>query len=1026
MNIAQGLSQQWLQRIASEHPEINAEDRGAIVNWLLGESPERLSDLTEADLAVARQAIEYRHRILQQRYLNVSSKQGYQQLTERLSNLFLIRNKIKAWISLSRVRRRTVVDVMQETVQEMVRSDRHLAQQFQWIARCTQSSRLQSILMLASIEEYCLRPIRSQPLIVYRFVDYLQRNQAGGITQVPSGELIRLISLDFFGGDNEYGLFDSSSEENDAYSLLRSEDIEAFQAREFEDEEASLRQLVKNEFKQYLSNALDDTASTWLELYLNGYSQERIAQELNLSMQQIYRLREKVSYHAVRVFALRQQPRLVFEWLKTSLVEHNFGLTRSQWNTFYDTLTNEQQAVLTYFREERSADEIARILNLKSRQIQSIWAQIYLQSQSLRLYYQEIISEIQDIDKALTPQSLSNEFIEYQVLLDFSSRAVKIGEEVKITLAFQPTSTLNSDNEKAFENHKIRLNACGEDLNIFLSAKNCLLLSNSASSLPSFRLSESSFNASGVTEFDLIPISSGLSKITAEIYEDKKFIIKIEKELEVSGLEDSETSLDFESIKSRPVSRSDVFLNIKESKTSNDYVDFEFRLGNFSGKSPSKPSRFFERLSRKLVDALKSQIEKGVEPFGSHHSSVEKHLGLINVGYALFSKIIPSEIREEILGRGNHRYPFSMLITDFQNTCIPWNILHDGKRFLAESLIIGKWPFELINDCPYEFPVGTIGVSYYESTKNSKIWEENLNPIGSPLPFSLEGGTLANLSQLDSLRGLHIAQTSKLLDNPLEEAPIYLTNLDRFTGDIEAEIRPAKLTLRKNRPLVSLSFLRGDVSELSGIENSWIPAFIRAGASAFVGPLWSVDAAVDAAFFSTFYTRLWMGDALGQAFHTARQMARIAVPESCDWLAYVLYGDPMARPYRPVEGKGYAVVEPIGQDIKDPLPPNQSLRFRLTLRRDPPIWHEDRLIEVAEDLAFDNLQVHMVAFGLEVNPTTVDMSRTPNGNYLGWFTLSAPPAMAGETVPVQVHFADGAEPVHSVTFALQIAAEASE
>ncbi|PSN79499.1 hypothetical protein C8B47_11440 [filamentous cyanobacterium CCP4] len=134
----------------------------------------------------------------------------------------------------------------------------------------------------------------------------------------------------------------------------------------------------------------------------------------------------------------------------------------------------------------------------------------------------------------------------------------------------------------------------------------------------------------------------------------------------------------------------------------------------------------------------------------------------------------------------------------------------------------------------------------------------------------------------------------------------------------------------------------------------------------------------------------------------------------------------MARPYRPVEGKGYAVVEPIGQDIKDPLPPNQSLRFRLTLRRDPPVWHEDRLIEVAEDLAFDNLQVHIVAFGLEVNPTTVDMSRTPNGNYLGWFTLSAPPTMAGETVPVQVHFADGAEPIHSVTFALQIAAEEDE
>ena len=245
-------------------------------------------------------------------------------------------------------------------------------------------------------------------------------------------------------------------------------------------------------------------------------------------------------------------------------------------------------------------------------------------------------------------------------------------------------------------------------------------------------------------------------------------------------------------------------------------------------------------------------------------------------------------------------------------------------------------------------------------------------------------------------------------------------------SSIEQQIRPAKLNLHRHRPLVSLGFLKDNQSELATTEVSWALAFIRAGASAFVSSLWAVDPAVDAAFISTFYTRLWMGDALGQAFHTARQMARISVPESCDWLAYVLYGDPMARAYRPIEGKGYAVVEPIGQDIKDPLLANQSLRFRLTLRRDPPVWHEDRLIEVAEDLAFDTLQVHIVAFGLEVKPATVDMSHTLSGNYLGWFTLTAPPTMAGETVPVQVHFADGVEPIHSVTFALQIAAGEGE
>ncbi|NEO34554.1 MAG: hypothetical protein F6K36_30015, partial [Symploca sp. SIO3C6] len=48
----------------------------------------------------------------------------------------------------------------------------------------------------------------------------------------------------------------------------------------------------------------------------------------------------------------------------------------------------------------------------------------------------------------------------------------------------------------------------------------------------------------------------------------------------------------------------------------------------------------------------------------------------------------------------------------------------------------------------------------------------------------------------------------------------------------------------------------------------------------------------------------------------------------------------MARPYRPVAGRGYAVVEPIGQDIDDPVAAGASVRFRASLRRSPPIWHD--------------------------------------------------------------------------------------
>ena len=371
---AETIAEDWSSRLHEELPNLSQSNRQSIVRWLLGESPEQLATLPTSELAIERQAIEYRYRILQQRYWNVSPEEGYQRLIKRLSSLFLIRSKIKTWIALSRDRRRTVVDVIQEVIQEMMCSDRHLSQQLKWIATCTQSSRLRNLLMLASIEEYCLRPIRNQPLIIYRFVNYLRRNQKGGMTQVPTGELIRLVSDAIAPGDSE-----------DSLSLLDVEAWNNYQSQQSDLEQQSMRHLVKTSFTNYLSRNLGDTAARWLELHLNGLSQEQIAQSLNMPVQQVYRLREKISYHAIRIFALREQPAMMLGWLKTSLQDHNFGLTPAQWDRFYQGLGAEEQAILTAYKENQPLDELARRLGVKSGQIQAQWVQIYLKAQELRI-----------------------------------------------------------------------------------------------------------------------------------------------------------------------------------------------------------------------------------------------------------------------------------------------------------------------------------------------------------------------------------------------------------------------------------------------------------------------------------------------------------------------------------------------------------------------------------------------------------------------------------------------------------------
>lgn len=373
MALAEELRQTWRSRLQASHANLPPADRESIISWLLGEDVNRFDALEPSQLAVAKQAMDYRYRILQQRYLGVQPERAYRQLIQRLSSLFLIRNKIKAWVALSRDRQRTVMDVLQEVIQELMQSDNYMRQQMAWIAQCTNSNRLRNSLLLASIEEYCLRPIRNQPLLVYRFVNYLRRSQRGGMTQVPTGDLIRLVSEEVTPDDAE-----------NPVSLLDNEAILQYQDQQVFEEQQALRQKVVQEFLAYLAENVEPMAAEWLRLHLQGQSQEAIAQTLDLPIKTVYRLREKISYHATRVFAFKHEPELVGSWLGTTLLEHNLGLTPEQWQKLWDESPPLQRQVVERMKEGMSVEAIAKELHLKTSQVLGEWSKFYLAAQAIR------------------------------------------------------------------------------------------------------------------------------------------------------------------------------------------------------------------------------------------------------------------------------------------------------------------------------------------------------------------------------------------------------------------------------------------------------------------------------------------------------------------------------------------------------------------------------------------------------------------------------------------------------------------
>jgi hypothetical protein len=619
-------------------------------------------------------------------------------------------------------------------------------------------------------------------------------------------------------------------------------------------------------------------------------------------------------------------------------------------------------------------------------------------------------------------EEVISQYLNYLLSLNISPKIVSIGSDIELTFHLNlPDTEHNLSYNLEISQHE----AIGNELNIFLTAPGFQFNGDNTTSLP---IDPDTANIIQTATFNLIALRPGKMKIKAELYCGETYKTTLETEVEVTAFEETELR-SLIAARSRPVPQPDIILQVRTTWNAdisacsfNYHIDsYQPRLlfaDNVDYNSQSLSNTWVERSHSLLKATLEEAATSLREDFRSR---------LVSLGQYLFQSLLPEELQNTFRTIASFNQPFSLLILADQDAWFPWELLHDGQKFLGDRFIIGRWLWELEKSRPYEFPVGAVNVAHYASVEQAELWTELLHSSGAPPPIPMQAGIFNDITLFESIRGLHLIRYGQFVDTTnRQDAPVRV-NSSSDIQDIEREVQPAKLSLRRNHPLVSLSFLNAGQPELTALEQTWASTFVRAGCSAFVGSLWAVQPNVEVAFVSAFYNSIWAGQTLGVAFQTARRLAKTVVPESLDWLAYVLFGDPMARPYRPVQGQGYAVVEPIGQEIDDPISPGSTVRFRVSLRRTPPVWYENRLMEVAEDLSFDDLRVFIVTSGLQVTPgDSILMTRTATGDYLGWFTLTVPVEMESRSVLVQVYFEDGIEPVHNLRFALNIVKQDGE
>jgi hypothetical protein len=246
---------------------------------------------------------------------------------------------------------------------------------------------------------------------------------------------------------------------------------------------------------------------------------------------------------------------------------------------------------------------------------------------------------------------------------------------------------------------------------------------------------------------------------------------------------------------------------------------------------------------------------------------------------------------------------------------------------------------------------------------------------------------------------------------------------DDKVHDARALVRNRQLDFTMRRPVVGLSLVRGQGEDGAGaydLEREWALPFVRAGASALVGPRWPVLDEADILFFRAFYRELNALTPLGLAVWRARGEVRRAFPHRPDWLAYAHFGHPLCAPYFVEPSEGFILFEALGHPDEAPFDPGQEYRFRASYRAEAPAWYGGRLqfTQPAEGPDDEAISV-LVNSLLDSSVQRCELERVPaSGDYQQIIKLRMP---EGETnLPLVVRFRQGRRELHTLMLNLAI------
>jgi len=417
--------------------------------------------------------------------------------------------------------------------------------------------------------------------------------------------------------------------------------------------------------------------------------------------------------------------------------------------------------------------------------------------------------------------------VAYEVFMAISPEAALVGGEIAVSIDLRQVGTTDV---QAYVLQVPRSEAAGAELNILLTAPGFQFNGDNTASLP---LDPNTGHITQTACFRLTALRPGKATIIAELYRGDSFETNLEAKVQVAGFDEAGLLGKRITTQPRPVPQPDFILRVQTAwNETNSACRFQYQLRSFRLPSlfPRETIYHSETLSSRWIEQMRGLLETTLENI-SDTLSEDGRSHLTSLGQYLFQHLLPTELQTDFRRLIPRDRTFTLLILADQDASLPWELLHDGQRFLSDRFIIGRWFWELNDTRPHEFPVGAINVAHYTDIEQPELWTALLEPPGASPPLPLPDGVLGNHDSTEAMRGLHLIRYSQSSDTAnRRNAPVTLNDTND-AQDIERQMRPAKLNLRRNRPLVSLGYVRRERPELTTLEQTWASAMSVAASS---------------------------------------------------------------------------------------------------------------------------------------------------------------------------------------------------